>query len=308
MWNTTTQAHVALFLVALIYGGNYVIAREVMGGAFLNPLGFILLRISAALVLFFFFHNWFIRERVEKKDYFLLALCGLFGVAINQTFFFSGLKLTSPINASLIMTTTPMLVLLASAVLLKERITAGRLLGILTGASGAILLIINGRNVDLSGTAWLGNLLVFVNASSYGIYLVLVKPLMEKYHPITVTRWVFFFGFLFVFPVGIRQLWEAPWGDFTPYIWLAVLYVLVFTTFFAYLLNAFALSKVNPSIVSIYIYLQPLLAVIIALGLGKDQLTPVKWFSGALIFTGVYLASSAPGKKLSFSWINRRKG
>jgi drug/metabolite transporter (DMT)-like permease len=289
--NQTAQAHISLFLVALIYGGNYIIAKEVMDQAYLEPLGFILLRVVTAMILFGIVHRLFIREKVDRKDLFLLAVCGFFGVAVNQMFFFSGLKLTSPINASLIMTTTPMLVLIASAFILGERITSGKVVGILTGASGAILLILYGKSIDLTGRAWLGNLLVFINASSYGIYLVLIKPLMKKYHPFTVIKWTFSFGFLFVIPFGFQQLRDAPWETFTTNIWLAVLYVLIFTTFFTYFLNAFALVRVTPSIVSIYIYLQPLLAALIALSVGKDSMSPIKWLAGILIFAGVYLVS-----------------
>ena len=291
MTNSAVQAHLALFSVALIYGGNYVIAREVMGNAYLEPLGFILLRVTAALLLFSLFHAAYIREKVEKQDLFLLAVCGFFGVAINQMFFFSGLKLSSPINASLIMTTTPMLVLIVSAFLLKEKITTNRVLGILLGAIGAILLIVYGKSIEVGGEAWLGNLMVFINASSYGFYLVIVKPLMQKYNPFTVIKWVFFFGFLFVFPFGFQQLAIAPWSTFPAETWISIVYVLIFTTFFAYILNAFALSKVNPSIVSFYIYLQPLTAGLIALSLGKETLTTVKLVSAAFLFAGVYLVS-----------------
>lgn len=285
------QAHIALFLVALIYGGNFIIAKDVMGQAYLEPLGFILLRVVTGLLLFWMVQSLFIRENINRKDLFLLAVCGFFGVAVNQMFFFSGLNLTSPINASLIMTTTPVLVLLASALILKEAITLLKLSGVALGALGAILLILYGKTIDLSGKAWLGNLLVFINAFSYGVYLVLVKPLMKKYHPITVIKWVFFFGLLFVTPFGFRQLWNTPWDSFTTNAWLGVLYVLIFTTFFTYLLNAYALARVNPSVVSIYIYLQPLLAALLALMLGKDMMSPVKWTAGILIFTGVYLVS-----------------
>ena len=289
--SATAKAHTALFLVALIYGANYTIAKEVMGGGYLQPLGFILLRVSSALFLFWLFHRAFVREQVERADLKRLALCGLFGVALNQMFFFSGLNWTTPINASLIMTTTPILVLLASALLIGERITWRKVAGILLGATGAGLLIAFGAQLSFGGQRLLGDLLIFLNAAFYGIYLVLVKKLMVRYHPMTVIKWVFAFGLLFVLPFGGPELWSADWSRFTPGIWLAVGYVLLCTTFLAYLFNAFALSVVNPSVVSIYIYLQPLLAAAIALVFGKDELTLVKGLSAALIFAGVYLVS-----------------
>ncbi len=220
-----------------------------------------------------------------------MAVCSIFGIAVNQLYFFSGLSLTSPINASLIMTTTPLLVLLASAVLLGEKITPLKIIGILIGALGAGVLITSGKSIELGEQAWLGNLLVFINASSYGVYLVLVKPLMIKYHPFTVIRWVFLFGIIWLTPFGASEIMQTEWSSFNVNVWLAVGYVLIFTTFFAYLFNAFALSKVNPSVVSIYIYLQPLLTSLIAILAVKDQLSPVKILAGILIFIGVYMVS-----------------
>lgn len=293
----TTKAHIALFMVAFIYGANYTIAKEVMGGGYLPPLPFILLRVSIGLVLFWLFHRALVRERVARADLGRLALCGLFGVALNQMFFFSGLNWTTPINASLIMTTTPVLVLAASSLLLGELITGKKIFGIALGAAGAILLIVHGERLSFGQEGFWGDLLVFLNASFFGIYLVLVKKLMAKYHPVTVVKWAFTFGILFVFPFGGPGLLEVEWGRFTPGIWLAILYVLVCTTFLAYLFNAYALSVVNASVVSIYIYLQPLLATLIALAFARDHLTGVKLLAAALIFAGVYLVSGRGGER-----------
>ncbi|MCB9263554.1 MAG: DMT family transporter [Lewinellaceae bacterium] len=297
--NRSAKAHIALFLVALIYGANYTIAKEVMDGGYLSPLAFILLRVISAVVLFWLFHLALVRERVARADFGRLILCGLFGVALNQMFFFAGLHWTRPINASLIMTTTPVLVLAASAILIGERITGRKVVGIVLGAAGAILLIAYGQQVSFSGQGFWGDLLVFLNATSFGIYLVLVKKLMAKYHPVTVVKWVFTFGALFVIPFGGPGLMAADWARFTPGIWMAVLYVLLCTTFLAYLFNAYALSVVNPSIVSIYIYLQPLLATLIAVSFGRDELTPLKLLAAVLIFSGVYLVSG-------LQWRNRK--
>ncbi len=291
-------AHFLLFLVALIYGGNFSIAKIVMDDDHLEPLAFIVLRVISAALLFWIFHLIFVKERVHRRDLSRMLLCAIFGVAINQTFFFSGLKMTSPINASLIMTTTPILVLIASSLLSGERVTAQKIAGIITGAAGAILLIAFGKTFSFGQSSWKGDLLIFINASSYGVYLVLVKDLMNKYHPITVIKWVFTFGFLMVLPFGAPGLLKTDWNTFTPVIWGAIAYVLVATTFLAYLFNAVALKSVNPSIVSIYIYLQPLTATIIALLLDKDYLSTEKIVAGLLIFLGVFLVS-VPLKKSS---------
>jgi drug/metabolite transporter (DMT)-like permease len=285
------QAHLALFIVALIYGANYTIAKDVMGQGYLSPLPFILLRIIAGSLLFWLFHLSFIREKVMPKDLTLLALCGLFGVAVNQAFFFLGLNWTSPINASLIMTTTPILVLVISAIILGERITGLKVFGIIIGAIGAGGLIAYGEEISTGANAWKGNLMVFINATSYGIYLVIVKGLLSRYHPITVVKWIFTFGLLYIIPFSYEGLLATDFQHFPSHIWLAIVYVLLATTFLAYLLNAFALTRVNPSVVSIYIYLQPLLATVVAVLAGSDQLSNVKLIAAAFIFAGVYMVS-----------------
>ncbi|MCG8328633.1 MAG: DMT family transporter [Chitinophagales bacterium] len=285
------QAHIALFLVALIYGANYTIAKDVMGQGYLNPIPFILLRVSAGGMLFALFHRLWVREKVDREDWPRLILCSLLGVALNQCFFFAGLNWTTPINASLIMTTTPILVLIASSFYIGERITPIKIVGIILGATGAGLLIAYGERVSFGTKSWLGDLMVFMNACFYGLYLVIVKKLMAKYHPITVVKWAFLFGWIFVFPFGIEGVIHTEWSTFPVSIWIAVAYVLICTTFLAYLFNAFALSVVNPSIVSIYIYLQPLLATLIALLVGSDHLSSIKIIAAVLIFIGVYLVS-----------------
>jgi len=291
------KAHIALFLVALIYGANYTIAKEVLDNEHIKPIGFILMRVVTGLVLFTLIHSFYIKEKVDRKDFLRLILCGFFGVAINQTFFFSGLKLTTPINASLIMTTTPILVLITSSIMIGEKVTPRKILGIAVGCSGAVLLILNGEKINFGKDQILGDMMIFINATSYGIYLVIVKSLMKKYNPITVVKWVFIFGTLFVFPFGLGELTEVRWATFSYSIWLSIIYVLFFTTFLAYLFNAYALKTVNPSVVSIYIYLQPLLATTIALIFAKDNLAAIKVISGFLIFLGVYLVSSQQPSK-----------
>ena len=185
----------------------------------------------------------------------------------------------------------PILVLVISWVILKEPIKLRKVLGIAIGICGAALLIIHGKKFAYTKSALNGDVLIFCNAMCYGLYLVLVKNLMRKYNPLTVIKWVFTFGVVFVLPFGTLELLNAPMNTFTPQVWMAIAYVLICTTFLAYLLNAVALKHVSPSVVSIYIYLQPLLATSIALMLGKDVLTTTKVAAGILIFSGVFLVS-----------------
>tara|TARA_B100001057_G_scaffold62272_1_gene55732 strand:+ start:3302 stop:4198 length:897 start_codon:yes stop_codon:yes gene_type:complete len=287
--------HIALFAVNLIYALNYSIAKDVMPD-YIGPSGFILLRVIGGSFLFFLTYIFFIKEKVNSSDIVRLIFCGLFGVAINQLFFFEGLNLTTPINAAIIMTVSPILVIVFSAIIIKEKITIRKIFGIFLGLTGAATLILKSGAISLDNDYFIGNFLVFVNATSYSIYLVIVKGLMTKYNPITVMFYVFSFGLIFVFPFGISELLNVSLEIFTLEIFLKVGFVVICTTFLAYLFNAFALKSLNPSVVSIYIYLQPVLATVIAIILKSDSLDLIKIISSVFIFSAVFLVSM-PSKK-----------
>ena len=195
------------------------------------------------------------------------------------------------------MTINPILVILMSFLILKEKITLRKGLGIVLGIIGASSLILNGGNINLSSHAQVGNLFVFINACSYGLYLVLVQPLMKKYQPITVMFYVFAFGLLLVFPFGITNLLEVNWNDIPANIYWEISFVVVCTTFIAYLFNSSALKELAPTTVSIYIYLQPILATLFAVLTESDSLDERKIFSSAIIFLGVYLVSVRSNKQ-----------
>jgi len=290
--NPRYLAHIALWAVALIYGANYIIAKDLMP-LYIEPRGFIFLRVIGATGLFFLL-GLFIKgsRKIERTDWFRVFLCGFFGVAANQILFFEGLNLSTPINASVIMTSNPVLVLLMSAVLLKEKLRPIKIVGVLLGGVGAVYLILSNASDEfvLPGIS-LGNLLIFLNASSYAVYLVIVKPLMRKYDALMIIKWVFASGMFFVIPLGFTQFSSVAWDTWTPGIYMAAAFVVICTTFLAYLFNVFALKTLSSSTVSTYIYLQPLLTTMLALYLAKDALTFETVVSAGLIFVGVYLVS-----------------
>jgi len=287
------KVHAALLTVAIIYGANYSIAKSLMPH-FIGPYGFILLRVFGALLFFALAHKIWIKEKIySKADYLRLFVCAVFGVAANMLCFFKGLSLTSPINSSVIMTVNPIMVLLFSALLLREKINTLKLLGVGLGMTGAIMQILDpfGVSKEIEGINWRGDLLVMVNATCYALYLVLVKPLMLKYHAFTVVKWTFTFGLVLVLPFGFFELTGAKWQNLDGQILWRLAFVVLGTTFLAYLLNAWALRFVNSSVVGAYIYLQPLIASFIALIWGGYLGTWYMAIYAALIFAGVYLVS-----------------
>jgi drug/metabolite transporter (DMT)-like permease len=288
----TAWAHSGLLLVNLIYGANHTLAKNVMP-VFVQPFGFIVLRVWGAGILFILVHTFFVKEKIRKSDIPLLLLCALFGIAINQLLFFKGLSLSTPIHSAIIVTTNPIAVLVFAALLIKETITFQKIAGIILGAVGAITLIVFGKELSHGTNTFLGDIYIFFNAISYSIFIVIVKPLMQRYHPITVTKWIFIFGMGMVLPFGFNDAMAISWITMPTSILFDILYVVIGATFLGYLLNTLALKVLNASIVSIYIYIQPVLAVIIAIGFGKDKLTAISIIASALIFSGVYLVSRA---------------
>lgn len=287
--NANLKPHLAIFAANLIYGINYTIAKDVMP-KYILPFGFIFCRVLGALLLFTIV-GFFVKEKVAKKDFGRLAICGLFGVCANQLMFFYGLNQTTPINAGIIMTSNPILVLIASAIILKSKITWLKITGIALGVIGALMILLFKEGFSFGSDTMMGDTFIFLNALSYGVYLVLAKPLMNKYKPITVIKWVFTFGFLFAAPFGFNQALEIDWSSFPPNIWWSFIFVIVGTTFLAYLFNIYGLKKLNPSAVATYIYLQPVLAASFAIWVGKDSFSWIKLIAALFIFTGVYLVS-----------------
>ena len=294
-------AHLALLAVNLIYGSSHFIAKEVMPD-YLKPNPFILLRVFGATIMFWIL-RYFIREKVDTKDLWRIALVGFFGVALNQLLFFQGLSITSPIDSAIIMVTSPVIVTLLSLIILKTKITVNKVLGISLGLIGAIFLIyLSGKGN--TGSSLKGNLFIMANATSYSLYLVLVKPLLKKYKPITVISYMFTFAFFVVLPFGISDVQDFSFS-FPPKVLLSIGFIILFTTFCTYLFNIFAVKKLSPTIASSYIYLQPVFAMIIGFVMSSihaesnyaSAITWQKLGCTVLIFVGVYLTSR--GKKLA---------
>ena len=286
----------ALFMVQLLYGLNYTIAKLVMNGNFIKPFGFVLLRVAGATFLFWLVSLVVPQEKIERKDFFKLFIAALFGVVINMLFFFKGLEFTSPIHASAIMTITPIIILVLSAYVLGEKITSLKIAGVVIGLIGALILTIYGKSARAGDNVSLGNVLIFLNAISYSVYVILIKKLTAKYHPFSFIKWLFLFGLIILIPFGYNELTEVQWETFTPNITYSVLFVIIGATFGTYLLNPLALNKLKASTVGIFIYLQPVIAGLFALYIGADFIDLLKISAMVLIFTGVYLVTKKPKK------------
>jgi drug/metabolite transporter (DMT)-like permease len=288
MMTKSTKVHLSLFLVSLIYAATFSIAKEVMP-YYIKPMGLITIRVWGAVSLLWVTHFLFVKESIYgKKDFLILLKCAVFGVAANMLLFFKGLAITTPINAAILMVTTPLFVAFFSFFLLNEKVTKLKVIGLCFGVFGAILLLLGPSLSFNSSTLW-GDVMVMTNAIIYAYYLIIAKPLLHKYSPLTVIKWTFFFGGLLVIPFGFTELKEVQWQAIPNSIWSAIIFLIIGATYITYVLNAWALRNANATLVGAYIYLQPVLATIIAVSIGKDSLTLPKVLFSLLIFIGVYL-------------------
>ncbi len=296
--NSRNSAFLLAFLAALIYGISFTVAKDVMP-LYIKPFGFILLRVIGATILFWIAGTFIKKEKIAFMDFSRILLAAIFGVALNMLAFFKGLSMTSPISASVIMVTSPIIVLSFSTIFLKEKATKRKLAGIFIGMAGAALLIIYGREIVAGENATMGNLLIFINAGSYALYLILVKNLANKYNPLTFAKWLYLFGLIMVLPFGFQEFKEIEWAVIPTIPLVKIGYIVVFTTFLSYMFNLFAIRKLKPTTLSIFIYLQPVIASTYALLVGSDSLNTLKILATILIFIGVYLVTRKPEKELN---------
>lgn len=285
-----TWALLAATIVSIIYGVTFTIAKDVMP-TFIAPFGFILLRVGGSVLLFWIVSFLGPKEKIAKSDFPRIVAAAFFGVALNMLLFFKGLSYTSPIMGAVLMVTTPMIVLILSAILMKEKMKKLKILGIILGLVGTVSLILYGKSVINAPNEMLGNLLVFINAISYGFYLIIVKKLMDKYNAFTFVKWIYTFGFLMVLPFGWSEFETVNWAVIPNDIYLKIGFVVIFSTFLTYLLNLISMRELKPTTVAVFIYLQPVFATIFAISLGKDDLSWIKIGSAILIFAGVYLVT-----------------
>ena len=289
--NSRTLAIIAAFVASAIYGINHTVAKGVMP-TYIEPFGFIFLRVFGAAILFWAISFWGPKEKIATSDWPRIITCAIFGMVINMLFFFKGLSLSTPINSSVIATLSPVMVLVLASILIREKITLLKTIGIIVGLAGALVLVLfsaeskgNAPNIPL------GNILFVVNALSFGLYLILVKPLTAKYHPFTLMKWLFGIGVVINLPITIGQFTDVQWLNL-PFqaIW-RMAFVVLGTTFTTYLLNVYALKQLSASTISAFIYLQPLIGIIYATATGADSLTTIKIVAGILVFAGVYMVT-----------------
>ena len=289
------NAHAAIFLANIIFGLNTVVSKTLMP-FYLSSTSLTFIRMMGAF-LTFFIASWFIKkEKIDKKDYIALALAAIFGVFINQYSYIQGLSKTSPIDAVLVITILPILTMLLSAAYLKEPITKLKTLGVLTGALGAIIIIFQTNTYSSGESSFTGNFLCFISSLSYAIYIVLFKQLMNKYHPITIMKWMFLYATIICLPFSYSEVSNINFATWDIDVLLKITFVVLGATFLSYLFIPYAVSKLRPTTVSMYNYVQPLVASLVAIIIGLDSFNFIKLLAAIFIFIGVFLVTQSKSR------------
>jgi len=289
--NKRYLALIAAFLATSIYGINHTIAKEVMP-IYIGSSGFIMLRLLGATLIFWLISLFTPNEKIEKKDFLKILLASILGMCVNMLAFFRGLELSTPINSGIIITLSPVLVLILSYFFLKEKVTLKKIIGILIGFSGAVFLILNSSKTGINApNIPLGNSFFLLNASAYAGYLIVIKPLTSKYNIFTLMKWLFLIGLVLSTPITFNQFIEVNWTELPWFAIWRMAYVVIGTTFLTYLFNIYALKTLSPTTVGSFIYLQPIITIGFALITGNDVLDTTKLFSCLLVFIGIYLVS-----------------
>jgi drug/metabolite transporter (DMT)-like permease len=260
----TTKAHLAVLGTNLFFAANYSLVK-LISPSLIRPFALNVLRVGFSLLLFWLL--WLAQPKpqpVQRNHWGRLLLCSITGIAINQTFFIKGLTLTSTVHASLLILATPLLITVFALVVLKEALTVFKILGLVLGIGGSVLLILSKENSAHAPQYLLGDVLVLINAISYAAYFILVKPLMQTYSPLQVIRWVFTFGLILILPFSWGELQQVQWPLFELKHFLCLAGVVVTGTFFAYLFTTYGIQVLGAGITGAYIYTQPVFAVLIA--------------------------------------------
>ena len=283
-----------MLCVTIIFGINGPFTKALLGGG-LTPCTHMFCRFLGATILFWIASIWVPRERIDRKDWGKMTLASLTGIFFNQGLFAIGMSMTSPVNQSLVATLGPIVTMLLAAVVLKEPITRLKGIGVLIGASGALLLV--STNGSSTAGSTLGDLICATATVSYAIYLTSFKTLIQKYHPVTLMKWLFVISLYGSVPLGLRDAMRTEWSTFDATFYGQLLFVVVGATFVAYLLLLIAQRGLRPTVVSIYNYGIPVIASMLAVMMGQDQLTLTKVASAILILLGVFMVTRSKSRQ-----------
>jgi len=293
MQNNSIKGHMAAFSANAIYGISVIINKSLFTAGWMTPLGIIFVRFGFGILFFWTMSFFTAKEKVERKDFLMIAAGGVIGLVVTQAAYYSALKLTAPIFMSLISSMTPIIVLLLSAIFLRDPISFKKAVGVIIGISGATLVILKKGSAGTSSSTFIGITLAMINLVSYSAYLVMIRKVSIKYHPVTVMKWMFVWAFIFAIPLCITELPKqrlfSSEATILPVLQLG--YVLFLTCALGLFLVTIALKCTKATTYSMYMNMQPLIASFAAIAIGQDFFSWDKLLALVLIVSGVILVT-----------------
>jgi drug/metabolite transporter (DMT)-like permease len=290
------KGHAALFIAYIIFGLNTPLSKAVLLHGEISAMTLTFFRFAGAAALFWIASLFTKKEHVSLRDILLLFVAAIFGIVINQMSFIVGLSMTSPIDASVITTLAPIMTMILAAFFLKEPITWKKVVGVLIGAAGALLLILNDNRVHHDSASMEGNLLCILSCFSFAIYLSAFKKLIIRYSATTLMKWMFLFATVCSFPFCLHDISAVNYAAIPADIYLRIAYIVAVATFITYLLIPAGQKFLRPTVVSMYNYLQPVVSSLLAVALGMDTFGWTKSAAALLVFFGVYVVTQSKSR------------
>lgn len=290
--------HLACAATYIIFGINIVTCRDIATEGGLSPMVLFTMRALFAGALFWI-ASLFVPEKVERGDLLKIAGAGVLGIFLPQLTFLYAITMTTPVDLSVTNSITPILTMFAAAVFAKEPITWKKAIGVAVSFGGVIWLIL--QSVAMGGGAGatqpMGIFLCIANSTVFALYLATCRPLTEKYSSVTMMKWMFLVAFLLSLPFTLPQLAGTEFGAVNSKVWLEVGFLILFATFVAYFLIPVGQKRIRPTLVSMYGYLQPIIATTAAIATGMDRLTVTKVAAAAMVFAGVYVVNQSKARE-----------
>lgn len=293
--NKHIQGHIFALSANILWGLMAPIGKSAL--AEFSPLSVTTFRMVGAAACFWLLSLFCKREQVDHRDMLKIFFASLFALVFNQGVFIFGLSLTSPIDASIVTTTLPIVTMIVAAVYLKEPVTNKKVLGIFVGAMGALILILSSQSAAGGGGSIWGDLLCLTAQISFSIYLTVFKGLSQRYSPITLNKWMFVYASMCYIPFSYHDVAAIDWNGISTAAWLQVGYVVVGGSFLAYICIMTAQRLLRPTVVSMYNYMQPIVASIVTIIIGLGTFNLEKGIAIALVFLGVYIVTQSKSRK-----------
>ncbi len=291
--------HVAMFVASVIWGVMSPISKIIFLSGDISGYSLAAMRVIGAAIAFWIASLFVPNEKVSPRDLVLLFVASLLSITFNQNCFIIGLSYTTPIDATVVATTTPIITMVLATLVLKEPLTSKKALGVFMGLSGALILILNGTRTESTQTASnsvLGDSLCLIAQCSFSCYLVFFKNFITKYSPITLMKWMFLFASVCVLPFNIKGLASIPYRDLSLSVYGSILYVVLMATFFAYIMIPIGQKRLRPTTMSMYNYVQPVTAALLAIYWGMEHFTVMKAVAIVLVFAGVYIVTQSKSR------------